>query len=400
MLYLGLMSGTSLDGVDGVVASFGRESSPQDRASPVPASRGGARGLGTAGHFLESTRVLGHLHRPFEPALRRELLALNATGPDEIHRAALAANGVAQAYAGVVEELLRACGLAPTDIRAIGAHGQTVRHQPLAHDGTGYTVQLLNGALLAERSSIDVVCDLRSRDLAAGGQGAPLVPAFHAALFGRPGWAVAVLNLGGIANLTLLGANPAEVRGFDCGPGNALMDGWCEHHTGCAFDEDGRWAASGRVDMALLERLLAEPYFALPPPKSTGRDLFHTAWLEAALAAARSSPRELPAADVQATLAELTARAATDALARHGQGARELLVCGGGAFNGHLMRRLAALAPGVAVHSTADRGVPPDQVEALAFAWLAQRFVDRQAGNLPAVTGAHGPRVLGALHPA
>ena len=401
MLYLGLMSGTSLDGVDGVVASFGLESSPKGRASPVPAPRGDARGLGAARRLLESPRVLGHLHRPFEPALRRELLALNTTGPDEIHRAALAANGVAQAYAGVVEGLLRACGLAPTDIRAIGAHGQTVRHQPLAHDGTGYTVQLLNGALLAERSGIDVVCDLRSRDLAAGGQGAPLVPAFHAALFGRPRQAVAVLNLGGIANLTLLGTDPAEVRGFDCGPGNALMDGWCERHTGRAYDEDGHWAASGRVDAALLERLLAEPYFALPPPKSTGRDLFHTAWLEAALAAAaRSGPRELPAADVQATLAELTARAATDALARHGQGARELLVCGGGAFNGHLMRRLAALAPGVAVLSTADRGVPPDQVEALAFAWLAQRFVERQPGNLPAVTGARGPRVLGALHPA
>lgn len=373
MLYLGLMSGTSLDGVDGVVAGFG-STTPQ---------------------------VLGHLHQPFEPALRRELLALNTTAPDEIHRSALAANGVARAYAGVVDGLLRSCGLAPADIRAIGAHGQTVRHRPLAHDGTGYTVQLLNGALLAERSGIDVVCDLRSRDLAAGGQGAPLVPAFHAALFGRPGQSGAVLNVGGIANLTLLGADPAEVRGFDCGPGNALMDGWCERHTGRAFDDDGHWAASGKVDTKLLARLLAEPYFALPPPKSTGRDLFHAEWLEAALGAAtRSGLRPVPAADVQATLAELTARAAMDALAHHGQGAQQLLVCGGGAFNGHLMRRLSALAPGVQVRSTAARGVPPDQVEALAFAWLARRFVERLPGNLPSVTGARGPRVLGVLHPA
>lgn len=369
MLYIGLMSGTSLDGVDGVLA---------DLSGPWP-------------------RVQGHVHQPFEPALRAELLALNAPGPDELQLCALAGNAVARAYAGIVAELLAASGLGPERVRAVGAHGQTVRHRPGAFDGTGYTTQLLNGALLAENCGIDVVCDLRSRDLAAGGQGAPLVPAFHAALFGRPGTAAAVLNIGGIANLTLLGDRPGDVRGFDCGPGNALMDAWCERHTGRPYDDGGRWAASGRVDLQLLEAMLAEPYFALAPPKSTGRDLFHAGWLEAAL---RTSAAERSPADVQATLAELTARAAADAMQRFAGQTRELLVCGGGAFNSHLMDRLARLLPGVEVASTATRGVPPDQVEALAFAWLAQRFVERQPGNLPTVTGARGPRVLGALHPA
>jgi anhydro-N-acetylmuramic acid kinase len=369
MLYLGLMSGTSLDGVDGIVARF-------DGTRP---------------------RVLGHRHQPFDAALRRELLALNAPGDDEIHRGALAANSIARAYADVVEVVLQACGLTARDIRALGAHGQTVRHRPHQFDGTGYTVQLLNGALLAELTGIDVICDLRSRDLAAGGQGAPLVPAFHAALFGRSDEACAVLNLGGIANLTLLGQDSSDVGGFDCGPGNALMDAWCERHTGRSYDNDGGWAATGRVDQVLLERLLAEPYFAQQPPKSTGRDLFHTRWLDATLQACKNP---IDPADVQATLAELTARAATDALARHGHGARQLLVCGGGSFNGHLMRRLSALAPQVQVLSTATKGVPADQVEALAFAWLARQFVERLPGNLPAVTGARGSRVLGALHPA
>ena len=219
MLYLGLMSGTSLDGVDGVVAGFG-STTPQ---------------------------VLGHLHQPFEPALRRELLALNTTAPDEIHRSALAANGVARACAGVVDGLLRSCGLAPADIRAIGAHGQTVRHRPLAHDGTGYTVQLLNGALLAELTRVDVVCDFRSRDVAAGGQGAPLVPAFHEAVFGEAGAHTAVLNIGGIANLTLL-APDAPVLGFDTGPGNLLMDLWAERHLGTRFDDDGACDDDGASD--------------------------------------------------------------------------------------------------------------------------------------------------------
>lgn len=364
-LFIGLMSGTSLDGVDGVLADI-------DDATVA---------------------VRAHRHRPFDPALRAELLALNRPGADELHRAALAANGVARTYAGLVSGLLADSGVEPAMVVALGAHGQTVRHRPQAVDGTGYTLQLLNAALLAELTGIDVIADFRSRDVAAGGQGAPLVPAFHARCFADAAADVAVLNVGGIANLTLLPA-AGPVRGFDCGPGNVLMDLWTLQHRGAAYDDGGRWAAGGTVDAALLAHWLAEPFFALPPPKSTGRDLFHADWLAARLAPGRA------AQDVMATLAELTARAAADALRREAPATSKLFVCGGGAYNAHLMARLAALLPGVAVDSTAQAGVPPDQVEALAFAWLAWAFDERRAGNLVAVTGAAGPRVLGALYPA
>lgn len=369
--YIGLMSGTSLDGIDAVLARF----------------EGGA------------VRVHGHASVDFEPALRAELLALNARhGTDELHRAALAANGLARAYAAAVQTLLRQTGCGAADVRAIGAHGQTVRHQPGLHDGTGYTLQLNNPALLAELSGIDVVADFRSRDLAAGGQGAPLAPAFHAALFRRAGLAVAVLNLGGIGNLSLLPPleSAAPVVGFDTGPANALMDFWCQRHQGRSFDADGAWAASGRVRPDLLQACLAEPYFAQPLPKSTGRDLFHPAWLAARLTALGEPPS---AADVQATLAELTARSVAEALQRHGPASRELIVCGGGARNGHLMGRLRALLPGITVLPSDERGLPAQQVEATAFAWLAHQTLQRQPGNLPAVTGARGPRVLGAIYP-
>ena len=362
-LYIGLMSGTSLDGVDAVLVD------------------------------TDGVRPVVHLHLPFPTALHDELLALNRRGDDELHRAALAANALSIVYAEAVAALIESAGCKATDVRAVGAHGQTVRHRPREFDGTGYTLQLLNGALLAERCGIDVVCDFRSRDLAAGGEGAPLVPAFHAARFAQAGDDLAVLNLGGIANLTLLGAD-GSVSGFDCGPGNALLDHWCQRHLGTPYDDDGRWAASGRVDAPLLARLLADAYFQRQPPKSTGRDLFHPDWLETALQA--GAP---PAADVQATLAELTVATVAEALLRHAGKTRRLLVCGGGAFNGHLMRRLAAHLPGVAVQSTASVGVPPEHVEALAFAWLAQAHVERRPGSLPAVTGARGPRVLGALYP-
>jgi anhydro-N-acetylmuramic acid kinase len=363
------MSGTSLDGVDGVLVEFG--------ALPGPAPQERA-----------------FVHRPFAPALQAELLALNRPGGgDELHRAALAANALALGCAEVVARLLATAGVPAEAVRAIGAHGQTLRHQPGAFDGIGYTTQLLNGALLAERSRIDVVCDFRARDVAAGGQGAPLVPAFHAALFGGGTDDVAVLNIGGIANLTLLPA-AGPVRGFDTGPGNMLMDDWARRRRGEPFDRDGAWAAGGRVDAALLARCLTEPYFARRPPKSTGRDLFDAAWLDARLAGSETPE------DVMATLAELTARSAAEALTRELPGARRLLVCGGGAFNGHLMRRLAALAAPAAVASTAGAGIAPDHVEALAFAWLAQEFIEGRPGNLPAATGAAGARRLGALYPA
>ncbi len=368
--FIGLMSGTSLDGVDGVLAE---------------APSGGG---------MWHTRA--HTHLAFAAALRAELLALNCRGgSDELHRAALATNALTGRYAEVVALLLERAGIAPGQVSAIGAHGQTVRHRPGEFDGLGYTLQLMNGALLAERTGIDVVCDFRTRDVAAGGQGAPLVPAFHAARFARAGQETAVLNLGGVANLTLLRAD-GQVLGFDCGPGNILLDLWCQRHRGRAYDEDGAWAAAGRTDAGLLARFLAEPFFGQPPPKSTGRDLFSEDWL-----AARLGSGQEPAGDVMATLTELTARAATEALQRHAPGTTQLLVCGGGAFNAYLMSRLdSLLGPGVTVRSTAVAGVPPDQVEALAFAWLAQAFVERKPGNLPAVTGAAGARLLGALYPA
>ena len=360
-LYLGLMSGTSLDGTDGVLFD------------------------------ADAMVVTGHVHLPLPPALRDELLALNAPGDNELHRAALAANAVARNYANVVSQLLEATRTRHDEVAAIGAHGQTVRHQPGGFDG--YTTQLLNGALLAEQAGIDVVCDLRGRDVAAGGQGAPLVPAFHRAVFGSMGQDVAVLNLGGISNLSLLFAD-GRTGGFDCGPANCLMDGWIARHQGKSFDADGAWAATGRVSPALLATLLAEPFFALAPPKSTGRDLFHLGWLQA-----RLMPGLAPE-DVQATLLELSARCVADALRVQMPAARSLIVCGGGALNGRLMQRLSDLLPGVAVEPSAARGLPVDQVEAAAFAWLAMCFKAKRPGNLPAVTGAAGLRVLGALYPS
>jgi anhydro-N-acetylmuramic acid kinase len=359
------MSGTSLDGVDAVLADLG----------------------GTL-------RVLAHAHQPFAPALRAELLALNEPGANELHRVALVANALARCYAQVVADVLRDSRLEPADIVAIGAHGQTLRHRPGEFDGAGYTVQALNAALLAELSGIDVVADLRSRDLAAGGQGAPLVPAFHRARFGREGATSAVLNLGGIANLTLLHADGSTI-GFDCGPANALMDHWCERHVGAAYDASGAWAAGGTVDTDLLDLMLADPYFAKPPPKSTGRDHFNPGWLASFLDA---RPGIAPQ-DVQSTLAELTARSASAALRRYAPDADELLVCGGGALNAHLMARLTALLPGCIVRPTDARGLPATQVEAAAFAWLAQAHCEGRPGNLPSVTGAAGGRVLGALYP-
>jgi anhydro-N-acetylmuramic acid kinase len=249
---------------------------------------------------------------------------------------------------------------------------------------------------LAELTGLDVVADFRNADLAAGGQGAPLVPAFHSALWSRPDTAVAVLNLGGISNLTLLPAG-GPVLGFDCGPGNALLDHWCQRHTGRPFDAAGAWAASGQVCEELLELLLAEPFLGKAPPKSTGRDLFNAHWLDARLSACGLP---LAPADVQASLTALTARACAHDLATWAQDTQELLVCGGGALNQTLMRALQTALPGVAVMPTDARGLPVMQVEATAFAWLAKAWFDRQPASLPAVTGARSARVLGALYPA
>ncbi len=374
-LYIGLMSGTSMDGIDGVLVDF-------------------------AADAHSSLHVLTDAHAAMPSDLGAELLALNKSGPDELQRAALAANALARLQAEVVAQLLNQADVEPAAVRAVGSHGQTVRHRPGEFDGTGFTLQLNNGALLAEACGIDVVCDFRSRDVAAGGQGAPLVPAFHRDVFAAA-LPRAILNIGGIANLTLLPATdesaPApQLGGFDTGPGNALMDYWCKLHTDAAFDDDGRWAASGQVDGMLLVELMADAYFRKAPPKSTGRDLFNSDWLAQALA--RAGGTRAPA-DVQATLLELTARSAIDALRSAAPDTRELLVCGGGARNGALMGRLAALWPGLAVAATDTAGLPAMQVEAAAFAWLARQFCERRPGNHPGVTGAAGLRVLGALYP-
>jgi len=309
-LYIGLMSGTSLDGVDGVLVDFS-----------------GAK-----------MHVLAHEGAPFAPDLRAELLALNSPGANEIHRGALAANALMRVYAQVVRAMLQRTHIDTEDVVAIGAHGQTVRHRPKEFDGIGYTTQLCNGALLAELTAIDVACDFRSRDVAAGGQGAPLAPFFHRAVFAKSEESVGVLNIGGISNLSLLRADGSQL-GFDCGPGNGLMDLWCERHQGKEFDEGGAWAAAGEVDRPLLNALLADPYFRKRPPKSTGRDLFNAQWLDRHLAEANA----ISMIDVQATLAELPAVACASDVQLYEPGLKRLIICGGGALNEHLMNRLHAL---------------------------------------------------------
>ena len=374
--YIGLMSGTSMDGVDGVVLD-------------LAASLDGA-----------VCKVMAHHSLPFSFALKAEMLALNTAGENELHRASLAANQLVLLYTQVVARLLDTAELASADIMAIGAHGQTVRHCPSgsAADGGGYTIQLNHPALLAERTGIDVVADVRSRDVAAGGQGAPLVPAFHQAVFGRSGDNIAVLNIGGIANLSLLHAD-GTVQGFDTGPGNVLMDLWCAQNTGQAYDAYGVWAAGGNASQALLGVALRDAYFAKPMPKSTGRDLFHWAWLQACLTT-DTLLASLEPADVQATLAELTAQSIAIAMREYGVGFESLYVCGGGALNDHLMQRLRTAMPFVQIETTDALGLPVMQVEAAAFAWLAKQCVNRRPLDLQKITGARGSRVLGAIYPA
>ena len=366
--YIGLMSGTSLDAVDGLLVQFA-----PDRM-----------------------RFHQHASADFPPELRQELLALNYSGTHELHRAALASNALARVYAQVVQQLLQASGLVAQEITAIGAHGQTVRHQPQAFDGTGYTLQLNQPALLAELTGIRVVADFRSRDVAAGGQGAPLVPAFHQAVFAAPTETVAVLNLGGIANLSVL--RPGTLpQGFDCGPANALLDHWCQQHTGQLYDGNGAWAASGQVLPDLLTQLLTEPFITQSPPKSTGRDLFNPTWLARQLAQQAAGTRPQ---DIQATLAEFTAQACATHVCSYAIDSKKLIICGGGAFNTDLLQRLQAQLPQQTVRSSAHHGLPPQQVEAAAFAWLARQCLHGHSANLPGVTGARGARILGAIYPA
>ena len=359
--YIGLMSGTSLDGIDAVLADFG----------------------------TGAPRIAASSHRPLDPALRRELLALNLPGANELERAALAANALSRAYAESVGALLELSSAKSAAVSAIGCHGQTVRHQP----ADGYTIQLVNGALLAELTGIDVVCDFRGRDIATGGQGAPLVPAFHHAVFASHDAHRVIVNIGGIANLTDL--PPAgTVTGFDCGPGNLLLDAWAQRHLDQPFDNAGAWAGSGHALPDLLARLLGDDYFRRAPPKSTGRGTFNLDWLTRELGGG-----EQPA-NVQATLLALTARGIADAVAKFCSGALEVYLCGGGARNNALVALLSQQLAPRKVAVTDTLGIAAEHVEALAFAWLAHRTSNRQPGNLPAVTGARGMRILGAIYPA
>lgn len=365
--FIGLMSGTSLDGIDAVLVDF--DTAPLELAAT--------------------------LHHTFPPALRERLLTLaegrRALDLDDYGELDAA---LGEAFAETVRALLEEAGVAAGEVVAVGSHGQTVRHHP--HGPHPFSLQIGDPARIAERTGITTVADFRRRDLAAGGQGAPLVPPFHAAVFARSGEPRAVLNIGGMANLTLLPGDDSAVTGFDTGPGNVLLDAWCQRHLGAPYDRNGEWACGGQADAGLLARLLDDPFFRQPPPKSTGRERFCLDWLDARLGALDGKPA---AQDVQATLLELTARSVADALSAAAAGTTRLLVCGGGAHNLCLMEALARALPGVRVETTGAYGLPPDWVEAAAFAWLAKQTLEGHPGNLPSVTGAARPVVLGAIHP-
>ncbi|SFE46301.1 anhydro-N-acetylmuramic acid kinase [Nitrosomonas sp. Nm166] len=361
--YIGIMSGTSLDGVDAVLVDF-------SASAPV---------------------LIQTFFCPYNDQLRTQLLALHRSDYNELHRAAVLSNQLSVLYAEATAELLRNSGIGFQQVVAIGCHGQTIRHCPELEKS--YTIQLVNAALLAELTQITVVTDFRSRDIAAGGQGAPLVPAFHHALFKDSLCHRVIVNIGGIANITSLDPHN-EIIGFDCGPGNILMDAWCLRHTGKNYDKDGQWAMAGQIIPALLEELLGDCFFSVQPPKSTGRDLFNVEWLEQKLVGSEAPE------DVQATLLQLTAVTIIRSIREYCPTATEIYMCGGGAHNTLLMDRLLNLMPERKVALTDQLGVVADWVEAFAFAWLAQRTISRKTGNLTAVTGARGDRILGAIYPA
>ena len=365
-IYLGLMSGTSLDAIDAVAACFD----------------GALKLLGT--HSL----VLA-------PDIRTEIMNLTLPGENEIDRMGQLDHELGVLFAECANTLIQKSGIDRTDIKAIGSHGQTIRHRPAL--GSPFTLQIADPNLIAERCGITVVADFRRRDMAAGGQGAPLVPAFHQSIFQQHGQDKVILNLGWIANITLLPGDVKHyVRGYDTGPANMLMDAWCARHLGLPFDKDGRWASTGQIAPDLLAELLTHPYFASPAPKSTGREDFNIQWLMGKL---RHFPI-LPPADVQATLVELTCISVSRCIAQEGFNEAEIWVCGGGAYNKHLMSRLAAWCKGSRIKSTDEIGLAPTWVEATAFAWLARQTINRLAGNIPAVTGAKSERILGGIYPA
>ncbi|MFW1812593.1 anhydro-N-acetylmuramic acid kinase [Acinetobacter ursingii] len=370
-IYIGVMTGTSMDGVDLVAASF----------DPL---------------HLHATLTL-----PFEPELRDELMALTLPDDNEIDRMGKADVTLAKLIGHGINELIEKNHLDRSQIKAIGSHGQTIRHRP-EH---GFTLQIGDPNIITEITRIPVISDFRRRDMAAGGQGAPLVPAFHQAIFQHSSIHRVILNLGGIANVSLLPAGrPEDVYGFDTGPANILMDAWCERYTGHPYDENGNWAAYGHPIRGLLERLQAHEFFSKEPPKSTGREDFNIDWLDDQLADWRNDELEYDELEdtpenVQATLLKLTTRAIKKAIYRSDLDTGEVYVCGGGAYNSHLLEQLRwrLRKHNWSVQSTSVLGLSPTWVEATAFAWLAMRFMTQQSGNLPSVTGAEGFRVLGTM---
>jgi anhydro-N-acetylmuramic acid kinase len=365
-LYIGLMSGTSIDGIDAALVDF---------VPPGP-------------------KLLGHYHQPWPPAVRDLLKQLSQPGDNEIEQLGVADISVANHFAEAVAGLLRQTGIQARQVRAIGSHGQTIRHRPgAAHP---FTLQLGDPNHLAEKTGITVVADFRRRDMAAGGEGAPLAPGFHVACWRSAAEFRVILNLGGIANITLLPADAAApVIGFDTGPANTLMDGWVDRVQQRPFDEQGSWAASGRVIDELLDRLLGDAYFKRPPPKSTGPELFNLDWLRRHL----PEPSHHRPEDIQASLCALSSRSIIQAIKRYAPGCERVICCGGGTKNPTLMNQLrqGLDAP---VETSAAHGIDPDQIEAMAFAWLARQTLQQLPGNLPEVTGARHPVILGGIYQA
>lgn len=364
MHYIGLMSGTSVDGIDAALVSF-----PSD-GQPI---------------------LLATHHHPFTDASRDAIQALMQPGPDEVEREGELDVQLGRLFAEAVRTLLAKSGVSATSIRAIGSHGQTIRHCP--HATYPFTRQIGNPSVIAEDTGITTVADFRARDLAAGGQGAPLVPAFHRWLFRKTGINRAIVNIGGIANVTWLPATESSaVLGFDTGPGNTLLDQWIARHRNELYDREGAWAASGRVQKALLARLMADDFFTKVPPKSTGREHFNLDWLEQRLQG-NHAPE-----DIQSTLAELTATTIAHGLNSMPERIDEVYICGGGHHNRYLLQRLGAQLPGITLATTEALGLHPDWVEAAAFAWLAHQTLAGHAGNLPSVTGARHPVLLGGIY--
>jgi len=365
-LYIGMMSGTSMDAVDATLVSFNQNlpSIVQSHQIPIP-------------------------HR-----LKSNIIALCEASPNEIQQLCQLEHQLGHLYAQCVTELLKNTSIQASAIRAIGNHGQTIRHEP--NNTFPYTLQIGDANIIAEKTGITTVADFRRRDIAAGGQGAPLVPAFHKMLFSTPDENRVIVNIGGMANITVL-SQSSEVIGFDTGPGNVLLDLWSHQHLHKAFDDGGVWASSGETDQALLKACLHEPFFTLPPPKSTGRELFNERWLKQKIQAVC---RPLQPKNVQATLSQLTATTIYQAIKTLAVDTDRVLVCGGGAYNKTLMKQLTLQLSPIAVETTDYLGVPPQAVESMAFAWLAKQTIEQKPGNLPSVTGASRPVILGAIYSA